>query len=71
MQKEIITIRVPHSIKTKLISEATKWNTTVSRVASKILTEHYEKTTNTKQDKHAIVTTKQISNKGNSPKRRP
>ena len=66
--KDLITVRVLPETKTQLITEADLGNTTLSRVASKILTQHYEQDKNTKPSKQARASIKSSSRKGTNPK---
>jgi hypothetical protein len=56
--KDLITVRVLPETKTQLLTEADIGNTTLSRVASKILTQHYEQNKNTKPSKQARASIK-------------
>jgi hypothetical protein len=49
--KDLITVRVLPETKTQLLTEADLGNTTLSRVASKILTQYYEQNKNVKSSK--------------------
>ena len=71
MQKEVLTVRILPTIKTKLINEADKGNTTISRVASKILNDYYEQNKNTKPIKQVRTSAKPSSLPGGTSKRRP
>lgn len=70
MQKEVLTVRILPTIKTKLINEADKGNTTISRLASKILNDYYEQNKNIKSNKQVREVTKPSSMQGGTPKRR-
>ena len=56
--KDLITVSVLPEIKTQLLTEADLGNTTLSRVASKILTQYYEQNKNTKPNKQARASIK-------------
>ena len=56
--KDLITVRVLPETKTQLLTEADLGNTTLSRVASKILTQYYEQNKNTKPNKQARASIK-------------
>lgn len=70
MQKEVLTVRILPTIKSKLIHEADKGNTTISRLASKILNDYYEQNKNVKSNKQVREVTKPSNMQGGTPKRR-
>lgn len=70
MQKEVLTVRILPTIKTKLLTEADKGNTTISRLVSKILIDHYEQNKNTKPNKQVREVTKPSNMPRATPKRR-
>jgi hypothetical protein len=66
--KDLITVRVLPETKTQLITEADLGNTTLSRVASKILTQYYEQNKNVKSSKQTRASIKSSSRKGTNTK---
>jgi len=56
--KDLITVRVLPETKTQLLTEADLNNTTLSRVASKILTQYYEQDKNVKSSKQTRASIK-------------
>jgi hypothetical protein len=68
--KDLITVRVLPETKTQLLTEADLGNTTLSRVASKILTQYYEQNKNVKSSKQTRASIKSSHSKGGNPKGR-
>jgi len=68
--KDLITVRVLPETKTQLLTEADLGNTTLSRVASKILTQYYEQNKNVKSSKQTRASIKSSRIEGGNPKRR-
>lgn len=56
--KDLITVRVLPETKAQLLTEADLGNTTLSRVASKILTQYYEQNKNVKSSKQTRASIK-------------
>ena len=68
--KDLITVRVLPETKTQLITEADLGNTTLSRVASKILTQYYEQNKNVKSSKQTRKAIKSSRIEGSNTKGR-
>ena len=68
--KDLITVRVLPETKAQLLTEADLGNTTLSRVASKILTQYYEQNKNVKSSKQTRTPIKSSSRTGSNPKGR-
>ena len=71
MQKEVLAVRILPTIKSKLLTEADEGNTTISRLVSKILINHYAKDKNTIENKQVRATVKSSNSKGSNIKGRP
>jgi hypothetical protein len=71
MQKEVLAVRILPTIKSKLLTEADQGNTTISRLVSKILINHYAKDKNTIENKQVRKAIKSSSSKGSNTKGRP
>lgn len=69
--KDLITVRVLPETKAQLLTEADLGNTTLSRVASKILTQYYEQSKNVKSSKQTRTPIKSSSRKGTNTKSGP
>jgi hypothetical protein len=70
-QKDVLTLRILPTIKSKLLTEADQGNTTISRLVSKILINHYAKDENTIENKQVRKAIKSSSIKGSNTKGRP
>ena len=68
--KDLITVRVLPETKTQLLTEADLGNTTLSRVASKILTQYYEQDKNVKSSKQTRASIKSSGRTGTNTKGR-
>lgn len=69
-QKSVLNLRLPIGVKSYLQNEADKGNTTISRLASKILNDYYEQNKNVKSNKQVREVTKPSSMQRATPKRR-
>ena len=70
-QKDVLALRILPTIKIKLLNEAEESNTTISRLVSKILINHYAKDENTIENKQVRKAIKSSSSKGSNTKGRP
>lgn len=68
--KDLITVRVLPETKAQLLTEADLGNTTLSRVASKILTQYYEQSKNVKSSKQTRKAIKSSRIEGGNTKGR-
>ncbi len=68
--KDLITVRVLPETKAQLLTEADLGNTTLSRVASKILTQYYEQNKNVKSSKQTRKAIKSSRIEGGNTKGR-